>query len=358
MRILHVVASEKWTGAAAVVWDWTQALESAGVEAQFAFVADSLLARRLLPAGAARPLLSRAHGPFGLLSDRRRLRETVLRERFDIVHAHLSHDHYLAAAAVSGTPARLARTIHHADHVRNDPVTRALFRRTAAFSYANSEIARRRGAGGPVHSPVVDAARFAPGDKPREILRSFGLPENGFVAGTVGKIARGRGHEEAIDAVARVSGAVLVHVGKGAHEPALRERAARLAAADRNVWAGYQEDLLPGFYRAMDVFLFTASGSQQGQRAVLEAMASGLPVVALPVPGVEDLMTDGEEGLVAPEVASLSAALQRLRADEGLRRRMGETARRRAQEFTAANFAAQAIAFYERILPPLPPGGS
>jgi glycosyltransferase involved in cell wall biosynthesis len=100
----------------------------------------------------------------------------------------------------------------------------------------------------------------------------------------------------------------------------------------------------------MDVFLFTASGSQQGQRAILEAMASGLPIVALPVPGVADLLTDGVEGIVANDAAGLAGALRRLREDDGLRRRLGEAARRRALEFTALKFAARAIAFYESVL--------
>ncbi|HZI64935.1 MAG TPA: hypothetical protein VFF17_00080, partial [Thermoanaerobaculia bacterium] len=60
MRILHLVAGEKWTGAAAVVFDQTAALVAAGIEAQFGFVRDSPLAARLFPIGWARPLLSPA----------------------------------------------------------------------------------------------------------------------------------------------------------------------------------------------------------------------------------------------------------------------------------------------------------
>src|SRR5215470_7202593 len=156
MRVLHLVASEKWTGAAAVAWDWTQALSAAGVEAQCAFVANSPLARRLLPDGKARPLLERAHGAFAALSDRGRLADTLARERFDVVHAHLPHDHYLAALAAPARWPRLARTLHHLSQVRRDPATRLLFGRTDAFSYANRAIAKASGAEGPVHSPVVD----------------------------------------------------------------------------------------------------------------------------------------------------------------------------------------------------------
>ena len=357
MRVLHVIASEKWTGAAAVVWDWTQALTAGGVEAQFAFVGNSHLARRLAPLGSARPLFSRAHGFGSLLADRRRLRDTLLREPFDVVHAHLSHDHYLALAACHGTRTRLVRTIHHLNHARRDPLSRFLFRRTTAFSFANSAIAERGPRPGPVHSPVVDSVRFAQGARPSELLGRLGAPAGAWIAGTVGKMARGRGHEESIEAAARVEGAFLLHVGKGERQPELLDLAARLGAKDRNIWAGYQEETLPDLYRCMHAFLFTASGSQQGQRAILEAMASGLPVVALPVPGVVDLLTDGVEGFVARDVAGLSTALERLRSDETLRRRMGEAARKRALGFTAEKFAAQAVEFYEKVLSIPSPGG-
>jgi glycosyltransferase involved in cell wall biosynthesis len=351
VRVLHVVAGEKWTGVAAVVCEWTRALRSAGVEAQFAFVGNSPLAGRLGPEGWARPLLTRAHGPAAILADAARLRETVRRECFDLIHAHLTHDHALAALAFRGTPCRLVRTIHHLRHVRRSAPTRALFARTRAFAFGNTEIARASGAPGPVHSPVVDTSIFAPGPKPTTLPGLGRMPASGrFVAGTVGKLARGRGHEEAIAAMAPLGEeAWLLHVGKGERLPALRALADGLGASARNLWAGYQDEALPDFYRAMDVFLFTASGSQQGQRAILEAMATGLPIVALPVPGVRDLLTDGVEGFIAAHVPAATETLRRLAEDPELRARMGEAARRRALDFRGAAFASSAREFYGRV---------
>ena len=100
MRILQLVDGDRWTGPAAVVFDQTAALREAGVEAQFGFIGDSLLSRRLLPLGWARPLLRRTRGPFSYARLVRAIRETILRESFDIVHAHRSFDHTLAAQAV------------------------------------------------------------------------------------------------------------------------------------------------------------------------------------------------------------------------------------------------------------------
>jgi glycosyltransferase involved in cell wall biosynthesis len=353
MRILQLVAGEKWTGPAAVVFDQTAALIAAGVEAQFAFVAGSLLGERLLPLGWARPLITHPRTPGNFLRDARRLRETVLREKFDILHAHTTHDHALAALAARGTPARLARTVHHLRHAARGPGTGALFRRTQGIAFANMAIAERFGAPGPVLPPVVDAERFHPGPGRAETLRRFGVPEGFGLAGTVGKMAAGRGHEEAIDAAARVSSLALVHVGHGEKMPDFKRLASGLGSESRNFWTGYQEDALPDLYRSWDIFLFTASGSDQGHRAILEAMASGLPVVAPDIPGVRDLMTDGEEGVIAADVEGLSRALSLLAGSEETRRRMGEKARTRALAFTAERFTEKAKKFYEGFLSPL-----
>jgi glycosyltransferase involved in cell wall biosynthesis len=354
VRILQLVAGEKWTGPAAVVFDQTAALVAAGVEAQFGFVGESPLAARLLPLGWSRPLLSPGRGPLHYVRDVRTLSATLGRESFDVVHCHTSHDHYVAAAARRGMPGGrplLARTIHNIDQARPDPFSRALFRNTDAFAFANRAIAKRFGGDGPVQSPVVDTHRFRPGEKPFSRLRALRIADGSFVVGTVGKIAAGRGHREAIEVASTLpANVVLLHVGKGELRSELESRAAALGAGGRNFWAGYAEDELPELYRAMDVFLFPASGSQQGQRAILEAMSSGLPVVALDVPGVSDLITHEREGLIAPRPADLGSALERLRRDPELTAQMGERGRARADEFGGESFAAPAKEFYARLL--------
>ncbi|HYB53179.1 MAG TPA: glycosyltransferase [Thermoanaerobaculia bacterium] len=352
MRILQIVDGDRWTGPAAVVFDQTAALIEGGVEAQYGFVGGGLLAQRLFPLGWARPLLSKPASPFGYARQVRDLRETVRRERFEIVHAHRSYDHIAASLAVRGTPARLVRTLHHIRHARPDPLLAAVFRSTRAFAFSNAAIAARFGSPGPTLPPVVDAGRFHPGERSRALRERLGLPEGMLLVGTVGKVSAGRGHAEAIRAAAPLKGVALVHVGHGEAMAPLKQQAAALGAADRNFWLGYQEEILPELYRLCDAFLFPASGSDQGQRAILEAMASGLPVVAVELPGVRDLMSDGVEGVIAPDAASLGGALGRLLESAEQRARFARAARDRALEFTGEAFARRAIGFYERVLSP------
>ncbi len=223
-------------------------------------------------------------------------------------------------------------------------------------AFANREIARRFGFPGTVLPPVVDTERFRPGPGRSETLRRFGVSDGSVLAGTVGKMAAGRGHAEAIAAAAGITPLALVHVGHGERMEDLKFRAASLGSGSRNFWTGYQEDALPDLYRSWDIFLFTASGSDQGQRGILEAMASGLPVVALDIPGVRDLMTDGEEGFIASDAEALSRALSTLTGSQDMRREMGAKARERALAFTPERFAETARRFYQGGLSPLPPG--
>jgi len=350
VRILNLVAGEKWTGPAAVVFDQTAALVAGGVEAQFACVSNSLLSERLLPLGWVRPLITHPRTPGNVFQDSRRLREMVLREKFDVLNAHTTHDHAIAALAARGTPARIVRTLHHVRYARPDPAARILFRGTDAVAFANTAIAKEFGEPGAVLPPVVDTERFRPGPGREETRRKFGVPDGAPAVGTVGKMAAARGHREAIRAAARAAGLTVVHVGHGELMPELKGLAEKLGAAERNVFAGYQEDALPDLYRSWDIFLFPASGSEQGQRAILEAMASGLPVVARDVPGVRDLMTDGEEGFVVESEEETARALSKLIESGNLRREMGGKARRRSLDFTAASFVEKAKEFYNRVI--------
>ena len=349
MRILNLVAGEKWTGAAAVVFDQTSAMIAGGMEAQFALVSGSLLQERLLPLGWARPLITHPRTPVNVLRDSQRLRDTVLREGFDVLHSHTTHDHIVAIFAARGIDAPVVRTIHNLRHVSGDPLSRILFRNTRAFAFANRAIAEKFAAPGAVLAPVVDAERYRPGAGAEATRRRFGLP-GGIVAGTVGKMAPGRGHEDVIHAAAGLPSVSLVHVGHGEYMPQLKELTDAQGAGGRNFWLGYQEEALPDLYRAWDVFVFPASGSDQGQRAILEAMASGLPVIARDVPGVRDLMADGEEGVIVIDVAEMAAALSRLAESADLRRAMGAKARQRSLAFKAARFAQKAKAFYKTVV--------
>jgi len=139
-------------------------------------------------------------------------------------------------------------------------------------------------------------------------------------------------------------------VGKGEARDRLWQLARSLGVADRNFGAGYQEARLPAVYRAMDAFLFTASGADQGHRAILEAMASGLPIVALDLPGIADFEIVKGPGFVVRNEAEAAAALDFLAGHPAEREAMSAAARRNADHFSGASFSISARDFYGAVL--------
>ena len=358
MRVLHLVAGAKWTGPAAVAIDQVRALREAGVEAEIGFTAESPLARRFETDGWARPLLSPRSGPRAFFEDVGRVSETLGREAFDLLHCHASHDHLVALAAAPRRGFPIVRSFHHARTLRGGPWARWVSGRSAGHAFSNGALAAqfrsrfRPPAPCRVFSPVVDRARFSPGSRDRALLASFGVPEDAFVAGTIGKIAPGRGHDAAVRILARTGhpSIVLLQVGKGEGEGEIRRLAASLGVGERSFGTGYQEERLPDLYRSMDAFLFTASGADQGHRAVLEAMASGLPVVSLAVPGIEDARLAAGAGFACGSEEEAAASLAFLCSHPGQRAAMGRSAREASERFSPEAFAAQAVPFYGEAL--------
>jgi glycosyltransferase involved in cell wall biosynthesis len=97
-----------------------------------------------------------------------------------------------------------------------------------------------------------------------------------------------------------------------------------------------QESELPVVFQQADVFVH-ASLSEGSSNAVNQAMAAALPMVLTPVGVVNDVLTDGESCLLVPaaDALAIDAALQRVIDDAGLRRRLGQSARRVAEALMA-----------------------
>jgi glycosyltransferase involved in cell wall biosynthesis len=107
-----------------------------------------------------------------------------------------------------------------------------------------------------------------------------------------------------------------------------------------------------------DVFAFSSLTDTQGV-AVLEAMALGVPAVAVRSGAVEDVIRDGVDGLIVdPTAEALAEGLGRLLADSDLRERLAGQARQRAEEFSAGRMTEKLVRVYERALAGQTPGSA
>ena len=270
--------------------------------------------------------------------------QVFVRRNVSVVHVHtasrwsfLRKSAFVLLARIAGVPAILH--VHGAEFVQflEDELPPPL-RRIAAFVVGRASIVlvlNRTvsrclsrlvpGADIRIHPNPVAPPAHAASDRP-----TAGPTRNVVFLGELG---RRKGTFDLLDAFARLPrdpDTRLLLCGNGAIEEA-REMAARLGIADRVVFGGW----VSGDRKAevlRDAALFTLPSYAEGLPvALLEAMGYALPIVATPVGGISDAVTDGVEGLLVPPggVEALAKALARLLGDEALREAMGQAAFRK-----------------------------
>lgn len=183
---------------------------------------------------------------------------------------------------------RILRGLHNASHLTLAP-THSVIRDLKEWGFERLRLWARG----------VDTSRFTPEKRSDEMRKRLlaGRPEDSVIVLYVGRLATEK-RVELLEEVARLEGVALVIIGDGERRPALEE-----LFGDRAHFAGYLfGEELAAAYASADVFAFTGTNETFGQ-VVMEAMASGLPVLVPNAGGVVDLVLDGMNGYVCQETA-------------------------------------------------------
>lgn len=319
-------------------------------------------------AGVVAPLYS--------LAARRALRSKVRQEGFDLIHGHWVVPNGLIANA-AGLEVPVAVGLHGSDvflaersGVRG--LVRAALARTSLLTGCSPELVDRICAIGfdPERSRVipygVDTEQFCPQPERRQLWRDkLGIPIDATVALGVGRMVTKKGFHVLLEVMPEIleqqPGTHLILGGEGDRLDEFKQAAADLR--DRIHFPGViLRDTLPDLYRSADLFVLPAVHDSRGNvdglpNVILEAMASGLPVVASAISGIPLAITDNENGLLVPEQdpRALSAALARAFSDAAARRRWGEGAREKAvAELTWRAVAGRYREAYEAALAGFP----
>lgn len=290
--------------------------------------------------------------PLYLLAARRAVARELAAGHWDLVHAHWIVPNGLAAAPL-GRRVPLAVGLHGSDvFLAERPYVRAAvrraLRRTRVLTACSPELARRVEAIGhdPERSRVipygVDVTLFRPDPSRRPLWRErLGIPERAPLALGVGRMATKKGFHVLIDGLDRLFAAVpeahVVLAGGGDRLGELSSAASRFA--DRVHFPGpVMHDSLPDLYRAADLFVLPAVHDARGNvdglpNVILEAMASGLPVVATSISGIPLAVEEGVTGRLVGEGDrdALVEAVADLLARPEEARAMGAAARLRAE---------------------------
>lgn len=292
-------------------------------------------------------------------------RRVAAASRATVVHAHwVIPSGAVAAAAAPGAP--LVASLHGSDvfvaerYAAIRRAARYTFRR-AGWVTACSEDLRTRairiGADRERSEVIpygVDVARFRPDREARERLRrDHGLASDAEVVLAAGRLVRKKGFEYLIDAVAalapRRAALRLVLAGGGDLDAELRRRAAGHGIADRVIRLGaVSQSEVAEWLAAADVAAVPSVRDDAGNvdglpNVVLEALASGTPVVATPAGGIATVAIDRRTALVVPErdPAALARALDELLSNPSLAAGLGRAARERMRATGTWNRVAE-----------------
>lgn len=220
-------------------------------------------------------------------------------------------------------------------------VPRAIYRRADAFACISRDIEREALASGIPRERVhylpnaIDMTRFRPATdaEKREVRQQFGLPLDAIVCLFVGRLSREKGLMELVEAWTSVTNAMLLIAGPDmdGHAwnvgPAARDFAARHQLESSVRFLGSVSDVA-SLLRVADIAIQPSHFEALGLSAI-EALASGVPVVASAVGGLLDFMVDGGNGRLCPpqNPAALAAAIRSVVDDGELRRRLAAGAR-------------------------------
>lgn len=217
------------------------------------------------------------------------------------------------------------------------------------------------------HIPnAVDSARLAaPADRSSQRVAA-GLPEDAFVFLCVARNHPQKDFPTLFAAFRKLTDRtdrplILAIAGRGAD--GLRNQAVAAGVGENlrlfEFGSGRAGETVPptppqelvDLYHASDAFVIS-SLLEGFSSALVEAMSSGLPVVATDAPGIREVLTDGDTALMAPcrDAAAIAAAMERMLTDEGLRRRLSAAARQAARGYDWEAVTTAYMGLYQRLI--------
>lgn len=364
IRVLHLINGEHYAGAERVQDLLAQRLPDFGVEVGFA----CLKPLKFPAARHARkaPLSSfPMHSRFDVLKPVREVARLIRQENYALLHTHTPRTAMIGRLAswLAGVP-----MVHHV-HSHTSTEVNARWRqrlgalaericlrgasRVIAVSESSGDYICRQGIAEDAISIVFNGIPIP------EMPAKRPTPQGEWTLGTVGLFRPRKGLEVLLRAMAILkqrSVSIRLRAVGPFETPQYKVKIQRLAAelglSGEIQWRGFRSDVL-GELAAMDLFIFPSVLPEGMPMVVLEAMASGTPIVGTRVAGMTDVIRDGQDGLlVSPgDHDSLADAVYQIMSDETTRQALRTSALdRQATQFSDRTMAAGVARVYRQVL--------
>ena len=181
-----------------------------------------------------------------------------------------------------------------------------------------------------VVSNGTDIKKFHPGKLNKKIRKKLGIKDNDYLFFFIGRLDRDKNVETLVRAFAYTDSEIkLLIVGKGTEKKYLESLAKKLKISEKIIWVPYITDTeMPDYYRAVNAF--SIMSPYEGQSIVtLQAVASGLPIIAAKAGALPELVSDGQNGFLINtyDVRSLAEKMNELAHHKDLQKRFATESR-------------------------------
>jgi glycosyltransferase involved in cell wall biosynthesis len=363
MKVLHIISSSGLYGAEAVILNMSRMLKEDGHASAIGVFSNSSNPNLQLHDRATSDGLESHLIPCRGQVDRTAIaaiRELAIRSRADVVHAHGFKADIYVCIALRGSRVPFVSTCH--TWYDNDllvtlygKLDRMVLRNFTRVVAVSAEVKQRLLKAG-VHDEKIRMVRngidLQPFSGAAPSLRGDGAA---LLVGLVGRLAWEKGVDVFLSVASRVlpefPGARFVVVGEGPDREKLERTIDELKIRESLQMLGRRDDM-PAVYASFDIMV--SSSRQEGlPMAILEGMASSVPLVATSVGEVPTVVQDGITGLIVPpdNVERLAAAILELLRDEPKRKRFGAAARELIEEeYSAERMTADYLRVYDEAI--------
>jgi len=354
MTALHILSDSNIGGAGK--WLLTLCKNKRDYDAAVALPDGAAMAEPLKKAGAAVYQLNASKDKSFSFKDLSVYKKTIKKIKPDIVHTHGSLSGRIAAKLTG------VKTVY-TKHTMNEP--RRGLKRFLALTLekwldseviAVSEATRANLIENGIKAQKItvimsgtDKIERYDAETRKKYRNEYGIEENAFAAGIIGRLAKVKAHHVFLGACRHVDNAVFLIAGEGEEEAGIKACARELGIYDKCVFVGHVEpaDII---YNMIDVCV-SSSVSETFGLTLCEAMSLGIPVISTKSGGPQEILDDKSGVLVGTgDSAAISRALNELKNNKNKYKEMSEAAYARWQgHFSAERFARDVNKFYESI---------
>ena len=359
MKVLHIETGRQLAGGPQQVVTLMKGLEAHGVDSTLLCPEDSAVAELAKSAQLkVKRVPYKGEHDFSII---KAIRETVKDRHFDLMHAHSRRgaDNYTAIVARrTKIPAILTRRVINVENNFIAGPKYRSFKKVVAVSEAVERSLKRQRVDSDLRMTIHDGINlqdYTEQYSREHLLAEFNLPDNAFIIGNVGRFTENKGQLSLLEAFTLIHKKYpqthLILFGEGEMLDDLVDYVKKHQLTEQVHFAGFRMDM-PKWYGALQVVVHTAM-LEALSVALLEAGASGVPLIAYNNGGISEVIRHMHNGmLVQPgQVDQLADAIQRLLESRTLTKRLADNSKKTcAQNFSAERMVSQYHQLYTEIL--------